>query len=377
MTSHDTPDNVIPFNEKLFQKTLRQNEQLTARLHALIEIARVNQQLQQQFDALEQRILRSRSLRDMARVIVREIKKRFEVDHVTLCMALDPNDVLSKGQESRPSGQSPSYLRIVDPATLRGALPRAVRAPLLDGEPRGDAAPFFNEEEMSEIRSRAVIPLFLAGSLIGTLNLGSRDADRYRSDQGTDFLRQLGCKISLVIDNILAHQRLLALTVTDQLTGLANRRQFDSALLREMDRTRRHGTPLACIAADLDGFKGINDRLGHQTGDKALQHVAALLRENSRRSDLVARYGGDEFAVILPHTTLDGAVRVAQKYLQKLQDSPFVHDGEALCLGLSMGVAAAPEIPLQEPEDLVREADRCMYAAKERGGGQVVSLAAP
>jgi diguanylate cyclase (GGDEF)-like protein len=262
---------------------------------------------------------------------------------------------------------------MVKPAELRSALPRSIQNPVLMESVTRGSGPFFATEELTEIRSGAVVPLFLSGKVIGTLNLGSRDPDRYTAEHGTDFLRRLGCKVSLIIDNIIAHQRLTAISVTDQLTGISNRRQFDAALGREMERAKRHATPLACVVVDLDGFKEINDRFGHQVGDEALRHVGSVLRDRSRRYDVVARYGGDEFAILLPQTDTEGAVRFAEKFRREMTERPLALGDDSTLLGLSIGVAATSEMPGCQPEDLVREADRRMYAAKKSGGNRIVS----
>ncbi len=372
-----SPSNVIQFNERLFQKTVKENRELKAKIEAILDVARANQRTQDHFEALERKILKSRSLAQMARTIAAEIRKRFGVEFVTLCLALDREDVLCRAGAGLKGRKAVPCLRVIDPEDLRRALPKKVRDPILRGRVTRKSSPFFSDEELAEIRSKAVVPLFLFNELIGTLNIGSRDPHRYTSDQGTEFLRRLGTKISLVIDNILAHQRLLELSITDPLTGIANRRQFDTALEQEVARSQRHGTPLACMAIDLDGFKEINDRFGHEAGDMALKQVASGLAQNSRRYDVVARYGGDEFAVLLPHTPLRGAVRVAEKYGRQATGHPVVYQGKEILLRLSIGVAALPEVEIRRPHDLMKEADRCLYKAKKGGGGAVVSVLDP
>lgn len=362
---------VILFDEKLHQKLQRENQALKEQLEEIFGIAKENQQIQDHFEALERKILKSRSVEEMAHVIVKEIKKRFQVDHVTVCLAMDSKDVLRKTQGD--SKASKGSLHIVEPEVLKRALPKRIRGPMLKGRVAKGPNPFFSEKEMLAIRSKAIVPLFLSKELIGTLNLGSRDAGRYAKDKGTDFLRRLGCKMSLAMDSILSHQRLLELSVTDQLTGISNRRHFDESLSREVERSQRYGACLACMVTDLDGFKDINDRYGHQTGDEALRHVARILRENSRRQDVVARYGGDEFAVLLPHTSLNAAVQTAEKYTVQLEQNPFNHQGEMLPLRLSIGIAAIPETKVELPEDLVKEADRRLFVSKGKEGSKVVS----
>jgi diguanylate cyclase (GGDEF)-like protein len=365
---------VIPFSEKHYAKVIQENIALKARLRDLLTVAQTNQQIQDHLEVLERKLLKSRSLREMVQIIVREIKRRFHVDHVTLCLALDPGDVLRKAQGStKKSASIPAHLRITEPRELKAALPKQIRGPLLRGKIKQPPGPFFPEDALAEIGSHAVVPLFLSKELIGTLNLGSRDSQRYRAGIGTDFLRRLGTKISLVIDNILVHERLVELSETDPLTGVSNRRHFGRVLTQEVLRAERYDTPLVCMVLDLDGFKLINDQFGHETGDEALKHVAALFQKHSRRNDVVARYGGDEFAVLLPHTRLESALGVADRYQRNLDKFPFSHNEKPLSLKLSIGLTALPETSVKTPEDLVKEADRRLFIAKTRGGGQVVS----
>jgi two-component system cell cycle response regulator len=363
--------NVISFNERLFQRVLRENELLSTRISNILAVARVNQRIQDNFDALEQRILRSRSVREMARVLVQEIRRRFGVDWVTLCVALDPVDVLSQPHGPGIKGL-PAFIRTVKAEQLEKAFTGVEKGEVILGPPSDGVGLFFREEMLAEMRSRAIVPLYSSGRLMGTLNLGSRDPQRYSADQGTDFLRRLGCKISLVMDNILAHQRLMMMSITDPVTGIANRRQFEGALGRELERSRRHKTPLSCMVLDLDGFKAINDRFGHLAGDQALRHTATILRDNSRGYDMVARYGGDEFAAMLPHTHLEAAVKVAEKFQSALKGSPLEFAGVKVIIRVSIGVAGVPEVEAAVAEDLIGAADRRLYAAKGLGGDRVV-----
>ncbi len=171
-----------------------------------------------------------------------------------------------------------------------------------------------------------------------------------------------------------ANRRLEDLALQDGLTGLANRRNFDSTLDREFRRARRAGRPLALVMIDVDLFKGFNDRYGHPAGDICLQGVAAAIRFPLRRAgDMAARYGGEQFAVILPGADLAAAQDVAARIIQAVRDLGVPHAGSAAgIVTVSAGVAAMSPSPAnREPKRLVELADQALYGAKSGGRDQV------
>jgi len=155
------------------------------------------------------------------------------------------------------------------------------------------------------------------------------------------------------------------LAMTDPLTQLGNRRKFDLILEGEIERGRRYQHSLSLLAVDIDRLKECNDRLGHAAGDEVIRTIAALLSRSVRRVDLVARYGGDEFMVVLPETSADGAAVAAGRYClaaASMENAPWD-------LSISVGRATCPD-DAKTAEDLIDIADRCMYQAKEQGGGR-------
>ncbi|WP_176443092.1 MULTISPECIES: diguanylate cyclase [unclassified Marinobacter] len=172
-----------------------------------------------------------------------------------------------------------------------------------------------------------------------------------------------------------ANEQLKAISLTDGLTHVANRRRFDEKLNDEWRRAQRHGHPLSLLMLDIDHFKRVNDELGHLVGDDCLTAVAALcVAEVQRSGDLLARYGGEEFSILLPATPEEGAVRVAEKVRQAVARSP-VYSGERVApvsLTISVGVASLVPGPGVEPQELIRQADEALYAAKESGRNRVM-----
>jgi diguanylate cyclase (GGDEF)-like protein len=158
------------------------------------------------------------------------------------------------------------------------------------------------------------------------------------------------------------------MVVADPLTGLHNRRYLMDRLVQEMQRADRHGEPLAFAMIDLDSFKPVNDQFGHVIGDKVLRAVGGAIAKSVRASDVPARYGGDEFAVILPQTPAEGAMRVCERLLRAISEVSLQDDtGKAVKVTASLGLAYYPAEDVETAEDLVHSADGALYGAKRSG----------
>jgi diguanylate cyclase (GGDEF)-like protein len=169
------------------------------------------------------------------------------------------------------------------------------------------------------------------------------------------------------LDNALTLRRAEALSVTDDLTQLYNSRYMNHVLRREVKRASRSNRPLSLLFLDLDGFKSVNDSHGHLAGSRALVEAAAVIRGSARETDVAARFGGDEFALILPETGTEGASSVAERLRDRIAAHPFLAgDGLSIRLTASVGVATLPDVA-NSAEELVRAADMAMYHVKESG----------
>jgi diguanylate cyclase (GGDEF)-like protein len=161
------------------------------------------------------------------------------------------------------------------------------------------------------------------------------------------------------------------LAAIDALTGISNRRQFESLARAELGRSQRYMRPLSLLMIDVDHFKQVNDRFGHETGDRLLKSLANVLNSAKRASDVVGRMGGEEFAMLLPETGKQAALVIAERLRQLAQTCSPVIAGEKLDLTISIGVAAA-SVRTSGIESLCRQADQALYEAKRSGRNRVV-----
>ena len=192
-----------------------------------------------------------------------------------------------------------------------------------------------------------------------------------RSDPFTPRERQVltifATQVSMLLDTIRTREKIVNLADTDDLTGIWNRRYFRRQLPQEIERARTFGVPLSLLLFDIDDFKQINDSFGHVIGDVVLSELCGCVRETLRPTDMIARYGGDEFAVILPHTDLSGATAVAERILSHVRALTIPTDEEgAIRCSVSIGLA---EFRREDAvaNDLVRRADERLYTSKRNG----------
>ena len=170
------------------------------------------------------------------------------------------------------------------------------------------------------------------------------------------------------------NSRLKEFSFKDEVTGLYNRRFFSIRLEEEISRYRRFNHPVSVVLLDLDGFKGVNDQMGHAAGDETLRDIAQILLKHSRGINVISRYGGDEFAVLLVETPKAGARLYADRIRQVVSTYPF---GHGVRLTASFGVASLPEDLAASPEDIIRLADEALYAAKRAGKNKVIGYEHP
>ncbi len=348
-----------------------ENQMLRRQLQSLMDEARVNEKKLRRLDQLEKQLISTRTLPDLIRVILNDYKTASETDAVTLVLS-DPDCEIRRILEIAKTGDT-EFPGLV----LLESLNSEEIAPYLGTfDPDLDRA-IFNPSP-AECQSMILLPLMRQKTLIGSLNLASRRAERFTKDSSTEFLERLANIFSICLENALNHERLKQVGLTDPLTEVFNRRYFESRCQEEVANIRRYKTPLTCMFLDIDKFKRVNDSFGHHAGDEVLRIVASQIKSQLRSNDVLARFGGEEFVVLLPQTGLQAASEIAERIRSTIAAQPVqVTAKDNLTVTISIGVSQAPdELDVDDTtvaNKLLSTADEALYIAKKNGRNQVVS----
>lgn len=229
-----------------------------------------------------------------------------------------------------------------------------------------------NSTEDVHVASVPLGPVSSGQRVPGVITVARRG--RAFSDDERELLRSLAAQAGLALENVELHFQVRRQAVTDELTGLANHGRFQELLRAEMDQVRRYHHPVGLIMLDIDDFKAINDAHGHQQGDAVLRAVARVLQANSRDADSPARYGGEEMALILPHTDLEGAYAISERVRSAVERLriPRIDGQGTISTTASVGVASTTE---GDHNALIADADAALYDAKREGKNRTMRAA--
>ncbi len=215
------------------------------------------------------------------------------------------------------------------------------------------------------------LPLIFKMKVVGSLHLFRPGRSGIPGDEQR-FLSTLAGELAIALENVRLHTRTRELAVRDDLTGLYNRRHLQEILPMEIKRAQRFREPLSLLMLDIDFFKTYNDRYGHLAGDERLREFARLVASRVREVDFFARFGGEEFVVLLPASDAQAAMEVARQIQQAIQALALPHEGAPFgIVTVSFGAASLVPQRDQAPEELVRRADRAMYRAKQAGRNRI------
>jgi two-component system cell cycle response regulator len=354
---------------------IQENEDLKRRIKELTAEAANNESILKRTQARELTLLRADSLAQLLRSMVDGLRDSYVLDVVSVVL-LDPEHevrhLLLAGGD-RPE----EFQQIFFVDSLIGLAPQlaALHKPWLGPFVGADHHLLF--PGTANLRSAALVPLPRKDRATGALCFGSRDPARFTRHHATDFLAHLGAVAAVCIENAVNRTRLLRAGITDFLTGWHNRRYLQQRLKEEMGRAQRSAGSIACLMIDIDRFKSINDGYGHLAGDNALKEIAQRVDLQIRSMDTAARFGGDEFAIVLPGATGAEAAKLAERIRLVIASVPFALNAQIeRTLTVSVGVATvAPgrhETDLKAVADrLLADADAALYRAKALGRNRV------
>lgn len=345
-------------------------------LARLTEQLRENERVWAGFRQVEIGMIGAESFPELIDTVCHDLPAIFAaVDCVSLA-CLDPEYEL-KRLVVNGDGRAKDAFVVVDEATLHRLMPAHAK-PLL-GRCTPELQRLLFPAFAPTLGSFVAAPLRVRGRLIGCLNQGSRDANHYTPQAATDLLEHLAAVAAMCIENAINRERLKLDGLTDPLTGIANRRLFERRLQEEWNVAVRTELPLACLVVDVDHFKQINDRFGHQAGDTVLSEIAKTLAAGVKKSDVLARYGGEEFVLLLPGTSDKQAALAGERLRDSIQNLAFNFGGEPLRVTVSLGLGCLPtgvDRRQLSARWLLQQADDALYRAKAAGRNRVV-VAAP
>jgi diguanylate cyclase (GGDEF)-like protein len=218
-------------------------------------------------------------------------------------------------------------------------------------------------DEMS-LSKQVVMPLSLAGNPLGMIAVLPKNNSEYNSEK-MELLSTVSNILAMSLKNAQEYHKLKEMAVKDGLTGILNRKGFQGFIQKEFHSTKRYHRPLSLIMIDIDNFKSINDSLGHQAGDAVLRELAKCLTDSIRQADIVSRYGGDEFVILLPNTDIKQAEMLLRRVLSDVGNHVFKWESEKISIKISCGISTADELEKHETEaDLISKADARLYHAK-------------
>lgn len=368
-------------NEPL--KLVASLQDVTERVQAEIRLHNANQKLAEKVQELEQRSKEINLLSEMGSKL--QACKEAEEAYIEICSKSEQlfpkwSGSLCVTSASRTSvetvsdwGQSGHVERVFAPDdcwALRRGQPQLYR--------RGEKGPACRHIELSEVTESLCVPLMAQGEALGIVSLQlmrgqeQGEASPRSSDEAERRLAAVLAKqVALSLWNLKLRESLRNQSICDPLTGLFNRRYMEESLEREFSRANRHKSSVAIVMVDLDHFKRFNDTFGHQAGDELLRALGGLLQKNTRSQDIACRYGGEEFALVLSDSSLEGAYKRAEILRQQVKQLSVEYDGQTLgAVSVSMGVAVFPDHGTTMA-DVLRASDQALYSAKREGRDRV------
>jgi len=354
-----------------------ENQQLRRQLKAFVTQARSNEQKMRRFQEQELQLIRLNSLVQLINTIIYDYRTAFELDVVTLTL-IDPSYEIQHIMEDEGVVLGDFLeLNFVATGDELDSFYGVTAGPQL-GAYQPELHGFLFSRVKTKPASVALMPLIRYDELIGSLNLGCIKSERFVAGSATDFLQRLSAVVAICLENAANHERLKRVGLTDFLTGINNRRFFDQRLSEEIMRAQRKESLLGCLLLDIDNFKHVNDAYGHRAGDQVLKEISFLAKQQLRGTDVFARFGGEEFSVLLIDSNEAVTLEIAERIRSAIAElTVTLDDGQELQVTVSIGVSiyrGGEKVSgsFESGEVLVDQADQALYKAKNSGKNRVI-----
>lgn len=346
---------------------------LQSHLETMLDRVQQNSAILQKFQAFEMRLLKLNSLPDIIDLLLEEAKNYFDLDMVSLCLIDETGEIAKTLSDNGYPYSLKNGLMLLD--TEESLKSISIR-PYVGVYDNVQCADFFAYIEKQPV-SVAITPLTRRSKYLGTLNLGSHQPDRFAENMATDFIEHLGSVISICLENNLKVEEIRRGSYIDALTGINNRRFLGQRIGEELTYCQRNAEPLSCQFFDIDFFKAVNDRYGHQGGDRVLSLVAAAIKNQLRETDVFVRYGGEEFVALLSNIDEADALEIADRVRKAIQALAITFNDTSISVTVSIGVSTyvpnSASILTDDEiiERLIKSADSALYRAKHNGRNRV------
>lgn len=331
----------------------------------LIERVRQNEDIARRLFEIEVQIMNIGHCSDFFDQLLSLVAEKFTIEHVwvSLTDSLVNDHILRTIGGDKKEDKNPA-LHVLGTMDFLQAT-QSSREPVLVNKGFNRYRCLIPKPIYAELGSMAVLPLVVDGKIIGSLNLGASSAERYDPSKDSFFLKQLAVKASISLAGVSIREKISFLATRDPLTLLRNRRELEESLERELSRSRRHHDPLALVFIDCDDFKLVNDTYGHDCGDMYLKFVSDKLIDLTRKGDMVFRFAGDEFVLLLPNQSTSDAEMIAGRIRELLSETPMIYKGLQVCVSISYGAISTDQLVEPTYKTLLKAADEKLYDMKK------------
>jgi len=346
---------------------------LQSHLETLFKRVQQNSATLQKFRAFEIRLLKLNALPDIIKHLLEDAKNYFDLDVISLCLIDETGEIAKTLTDNGYPCNSKNGLMLLDSEASSKSTTIQPYIGVYENSPYVGLFPHIEKQPVSV----AITPLTRRSKYLGTLNLGSYQQDRFADNMATDFIEHLSSVISVCLENNLHVEEIKRISYIDVLTGVNNRRFFEQRIGEELKRSQRNAGPLSCQFFDIDFFKSVNDKHGHQGGDLVLSLVAATIKHQLRDNDVFVRYGGEEFVALLSNTDEVRAMETAERVRKAIQTLVIAVNDISVSVTVSIGVSTyVPDgtsisIDGEIATRLVKSADSALYRAKHNGRNRV------